>query len=435
MAFVDKARVFIQSGRGGNGHISFRREKFVPAGGPDGGDGGDGGSVIFVVDEGQNTLEDYRHASKFSAPNGEDGKGRNMTGRRGEDLILKVPEGTLIREASSGRVITDLSGDNRRCVILKGGRGGKGNQHFASSTMQAPKFAEPGGEAKTLEILMELKVIADVGLVGFPSVGKSTLLSIVSNAKPKIAAYHFTTLTPMLGVVDLPDAHGFVMADIPGLIEGAADGAGLGDEFLQHIERCKILIHMVDASGSEGRDPLEDIEKINHELEKYSIDLMKKKIIIAANKMDLIPADLLGTELDPVLRIREKYEPLGYQIFPISTATRQGVREMLYTISSELDRLPKGATVYASEYDPETELAAQSEAPVTVSYDEDSGMYVVEGPGVERMLDRTNLETEKGLAFLQKFVEERGINDRLKELGIHEGDIVRLYGHTFEYYQ
>ena len=431
MAFTDKARIIVSSGRGGNGHISFRREKFVPAGGPDGGDGGNGGDVIFAVDEGLNTLEDFRHALKFSAENGEDGGKKKCSGKCGADLTLKVPEGTVIKDFATGKVIADMSGDCKEYLLLKGGQGGNGNQHYATSTMQAPKYAQPGQPARTIELQLELKVIADVGLVGFPNVGKSTLLSMVSNARPKIANYHFTTLSPILGVVDLDDAQGFVMADIPGLIEGAAEGVGLGDEFLAHIERTKMLVHVVDASGSEGRDPIEDIEAINKELNAYSIDLTKKKQVIAANKTDLIPAD---TDPDPVQRIRDKYEPLGIRVFAISAATNSGIREMLYYISGELQKMPRGANVFSQEYDPEEAIAKMDDS-FTVGYDEEKGEYVVEGARIERMLNNTNLSSEKGFRFFQKFMEDNGIISMLKEEGLKEGDTVRLYGHSFEYYE
>ena len=430
--FVDKARIYIQSGKGGDGHISFRREKYVPAGGPDGGDGGYGGSVIFEVDDGLNTLGDFRHKGKYAAQNGEDGKKKRMAGKKGDDLVIKVPEGTVVRDVVTGKVICDMSGENRRVTVLKGGKGGLGNQHFATSTMQAPKYAQPGQPSLKLEVELELKVIADVGLVGFPSVGKSTLLSMVSNARPKIAAYHFTTLQPILGVVDLEDARGFVMADIPGLIEGAAEGLGLGHEFLAHIERTKMLVHVVDAAGSEGRDPVEDIRAINHELERYSVDLTKKKQIIAANKIDLIPPEL-SEEENPVTRIKEVFEPEGYIVFPISGATGEGIREMLYYISTELASMPQDTYIYEPEFDPNTDIVSD-DLPVDIHYDQDTNEYVVEGPRVEKMLGYTNLETEKGLAFLQRFIEDNGIHDQLKALGIHEGDMVRMYGHTFEYY-
>ena len=395
--FIDKAKIVVSSGKGGDGHVSFRREKYVPAGGPDGGDGGDGGSVIF--------------------------------GRTGRDLIIKVPEGTIIREAASGKIIADMSGDRRRYLILKGGKGGNGNMHYATSTMQAPKYAQPGQPSRTLELRLELKVIADVGLVGFPNVGKSTLLSRASNAKPRIANYHFTTLTPILGVVDLQDARGFVMADIPGLIEGAAEGAGLGHEFLAHIERTKLLIHVVDAAGSEGRDPVEDIKAINKELASYEAEIGDKKQILAANKCDLLPE---GS--DALDRIREYCSELGVEVFPISAATGEGVRELLYHVSGILAQMPAETTVFEQEYDPEEMLQLDASEPFTVSYDEKAKEYVIEGPRVERMLGYTNLETEKGFIFFQKFLQENKIIDRLKELGCKEGDTVRLYGHRFDYY-
>ena len=433
--FVDKATITIISGKGGDGHVSFRREKFVPAGGPDGGDGGNGGSVIFRVDLGMNTLGEYRFRGKYAAENGEDGKKKKMAGKNGEDLVLKVPEGTVIKDAETGKVIIDMSGDTKEYTILKGGRGGNGNQHFATSTMQAPKYAQPGQPSRSLLVTLELKVIADVGLVGFPNVGKSTLLSMVSNAKPKIANYHFTTLSPILGVVDLEGADGFVMADIPGLIEGAADGAGLGHEFLAHIERCKLLVHVVDASGSEGRDPLEDLAAINHELDRYNIDLTKKEQVIAANKVDLIDpehADEADPE-NPVHRIRAEYEPKGIRVFPISAATNQGIRELLYFVSGELSKMPKETRVDEQEYNPDQDLL-KAEEPYDVWYDDKEKLYRVEGPRIERMLGYTNLETEKGFAFFQKFLQENGINARLKEMGVQEGDTVRLYGHSFEWY-
>ena len=424
--FIDKAKIVVSSGKGGDGHVSFRREKYVPAGGPD---GGDGGSVIFEVDEGLNTLVDFRHNRKYQAEHGEDGKKRRCTGKTGRDLIIKVPQGTIIREAASGKIIADMSGDRKRYLILKGGKGGNGNMHYATSTMQAPKYAQPGQPSRTLELRLELKVIADVGLVGFPNVGKSTLLSRSSNAKPRIANYHFTTLTPILGVVDLPDARGFVMADIPGLIEGAADGAGLGHEFLAHIERTKLLIHVVDAAGSEGRDPVEDIKAINKELASYEAEIGNKMQILAANKCDLLPEDS-----DALDRIREYCSELGVEVFPISAATGEGVRELLYHVSGILAQMPNETTVFEQEYDPEEMLQIDASEPFTVSYDEKAKEYVIEGPRIERMLGYTNLETEKGFIFFQKFLQENKIIDRLKELGCKEGDTVRLYGHRFEYY-
>ena len=427
--FIDKAKIVVSSGKGGDGHVSFRREKYVPAGGPDGDDGGNGGSVIFEVDEGLNTLADFRHIRKYQAQHGEPGKKRRCTGRTGEDMIIKVPQGTIIREASTGKVIADMSGDQRRYLILKGGKGGNGNMHYATSTMQAPKYAQPGQPSRTLELILELKVIADVGLVGFPNVGKSTLLSMASNAKPRIANYHFTTLNPILGVVELDDARGFVMADIPGLIEGAADGAGLGHEFLAHIERTKLLIHVVDAAGSEGRDPVEDIKAINKELTAYESEIGNRKQVLAANKCDLLPEDS-----DALDRIRAYCSELGVEVFPISAATGSGVKELLYHVSAMLAEMPSETTVFEQEYDPEEMLQLDASEPFTVEYDEKAKEYVIEGPRIERMLGYTNLETEKGFIFFQKFLQDNKIIDRLKELGCKEGDTVRLYGHRFDYY-
>ncbi|MBO5564109.1 MAG: GTPase ObgE [Lachnospiraceae bacterium] len=430
MAFADKVRITVISGKGGDGHVSFRREKYVPNGGPDGGDGGNGGSIILEVDEGVNTLSAYRHNQKFKAEPGEDGRKKKQAGKKGNDLVLKLPKGTLVKEAESGKVIVDLSGDTKRFVLLKGGHGGNGNQHYATSTMQAPKYAQPGQPARELNLLLELKLIADVGLVGFPNVGKSTLLSESTNARPKVADYHFTTLAPMLGVVDLDDERSFVMADIPGLIEGAAEGAGLGHDFLQHIERTRVLIHVIDAAGLEGRDPLNDIDAINAELAKYNADLTKKKQILAANKTDL----LLPEEEEEILqRLHEKLDPLHVPVFSISAATGKGVRDLLSKAHEIVSTQEEDSIVYAQEYDPE-EALTREELPFTVTRDKKTKDFLVEGPRVERMLGYTNLETEKGFMFFQKFIEENGIADELKALGIREGDTVRIYGHAFEYY-
>ena len=428
--FADRARIIIRSGKGGDGHVSFRRELFVPDGGPDGGDGGKGGDVIFEVDKGLNTLIEYRHRRKFSAVDGEPGQKRRCHGANGADIVLKVPEGTVIKEAESGQVIADMSGDNSRQVVLKGGRGGNGNMHYATSTMQAPKYAQPGQEAKELEVCLELKVIADVGLVGFPNVGKSTLLSRVTNANPKIANYHFTTLSPNLGVVDL-DGGGFVIADIPGLIEGASEGVGLGLEFLRHIERTKVIIHMVDAASVEGRDPVDDILKINQELAQYDASLAKKPQVIAANKMDAFYGDEAE---DTLKRLRDTFEPQGIQVFPISAVSGKGVKELLYYIKEQLDKLGKDPIVYEQEYFPEDEFVYSNE-PYTTYYDEEDEMYIVEGPRIERMLGYTNLESEKGFEFFQKFLKENGILEELENLGIEDGDTVRMYGLQFDYYK
>ncbi len=427
--FCDRAKIYVRSGKGGDGHISFRREKYVTNGGPDGGDGGKGGDVILVVDEGLNTLIDFRHVRKYAAQDGEQGGKRNCRGKDGESITIKVPCGTVVKEANSDRVIVDMSGDTKSFVLLKGGKGGNGNQHYATSTMQAPKYAQPGQPAQELEVTLELKVIADVGLVGFPNVGKSTFLSVVTNARPKIANYHFTTLSPNLGVVDL-DNRGFVIADIPGLIEGASEGVGLGHEFLRHIERTKVLIHVVDAAGTEGRDPLEDIEAINKELKAYAIDLSDRPQVIAANKIDSINPD----EEDPVEKIRKVYEPQGIPVFAISAATGEGMKELLYAVREKLDEVGDETTVFEQEYDPQIELAF-SEDPFTVYYDDEEDEYVIEGPRIEKMLGYTNLESEKGFAFFQRFLKDNGMLEQLEALGIQDGDTVRLYGHSFEYYK
>ncbi len=430
-AFVDRARIFIKSGKGGDGHISFRREKFVANGGPDGGDGGNGGDVIFKVDHGINTLSDFHYGGKYKAENGEDGGKRRCHGKQGQNIIIKVPLGTVVKEAESGKVIIDMSGDTLEYTILKGGRGGNGNMHYATSTMQAPRYAQPGQPAKELEVILELKMIADVGLVGFPNVGKSTFLSKVSNAKPKVANYHFTTLTPILGVVSLNDARGFVMADIPGLIEGAADGAGLGHEFLRHIERTRVIIHVVDAAGTEGRDPFEDIDAINNELAKYNADISSKPQVIAANKIDMLPE---GENNEIIKSLKDIFEPQGVKVFATSTLTGKGINELLYHISRELDELVDNNMVFESEFDPEIELKEESEA-FTVEYDPVEKEYVIEGPKIEKMLGYTNLESEKGFAFFQNFLVENGILDQLESLGINEGDTVRMYGNSFDYYR
>ena len=430
--FADRAKIYVRSGKGGDGHVSFRREKYVPNGGPDGGDGGHGGSVILEVDDGLNTLTDYRHVRKYHAQDGENGGKRNCRGKNGEDLILKMPEGTVVKEFESGKVITDLSGENRRFVLLEGGRGGNGNQHYATSTMQAPKYAQPGQPAKELELQLELKVIADVGLVGFPNVGKSTFLTQVSNARPKVANYHFTTLNPHLGVVDLQDAKGFVIADIPGLIEGASEGVGLGFEFLRHIERTKAIIHIVDAASTEGRDPIEDIYAINKELENYNPDIAARPQVIAANKIDMIYDD--GSGNDPVEALRKEFEPKGIKVFAISAISGKGIRELLYHMRNLLDTIDDKPVIFEQEFFPEYMLGS-SEDPYTVTYDEEENVYVVEGPRIEKMLGYTNLESEKGFTFFQNFLKLNGILEELEALGIQEGDTVRMYGLAFDYYK
>ncbi len=427
--FADRAKVFIKSGKGGDGHVSFRRELYVPAGGPDGGDGGKGGDIIFEVDDGLNTLVDFRQVRKYIAPNGQPGGKKRCHGANGRDLVIKVPEGTILKDFESGKVIADMSGENRREVILKGGRGGQGNMHYATATMQAPKYAQPGQESQELWVLLELKVIADVGLVGFPNVGKSTILSRVSNARPKIANYHFTTLDPHLGVVDLSDGAGFVMADIPGLIEGASQGVGLGHDFLRHIERTKVLIHVVDAASTEGRDPVEDIRAINNELRTYNEELMNRPQVIAANKIDAI----YDKDEDPVARIQEAFEPEGIRVYPISAVSGKGLRELLYGVYELLKNSDQKPMVFEREFDL-SKLQAGMNLPYTVEKNDD-GEYVVEGPRIEKMLGYTNLESEKGFVFFQNFLKDSGILEELENAGIQEGDTVRMYGLAFDYYK
>ena len=423
--FADSAKICIKSGKGGDGHVSFRRELFVAAGGPDGGDGGRGGNVIFEVDDGLNTLTDFRQVRKYVAGDGEPGGKRRCHGADAKDLIVKVPEGTVIKDFETGKVIADMSGENRREVILRGGKGGLGNMNFATATMQVPKFAKPGQPGKELFVQLELKVLADVGLVGYPNVGKSTLLSRVSNAKPKIANYHFTTLDPHLGVVDLPGG-GFVMADIPGLIEGAADGVGLGHHFLRHIERTKVLVHVVDAASTEGRDPVEDIKTIMKELDSYGQGLMERPQLIAANKVDCITPDMD----DPLKRIEEAFPDL--KVYPISGVTGKGIKELLFAINEVLKTVDRSPKIFEKEM--EIEYTQDQNLPFTVEIDED-GVYIVEGPRIEKMLGYTNLDSEKGFDFFQKFLKTSGVLERLEEAGISEGDTVRMYGHEFDYYK
>ena len=427
--FQDSAKIFIQSGNGGDGHVSFRRELFVPAGGPDGGDGGRGGDIIFEVYDGLNTLVDFRHKRKYTAENGQPGGKRRCHGADGADLVIRVPEGTVIRDDETGKVIADMSGGNRRMVILHGGKGGIGNMHFATATMQAPNCAKPGQPGKGLFVRLELKVIADVGLVGFPNVGKSTLLSRVSNAKPEIANYHFTTLSPHLGVVDVADGEGFVMADLPGLIEGASEGVGLGYDFLKHVERTKVLVHVVDAASVEGRDPVDDVKKIMEELAKYDASLLSRPQLIAANKIDCIYDD--GETADPIQKLRDAFEP-EIKVYPISGVSGEGIQELKFAIWELLQTLDRTVTVFEPEI--EIDYTGDKNLPYTV-VKEAEGVFVVEGPRVEKMLGYTNLESEKGFDFFQKFLKNSGILDDLEKLGIQEGDTVRMYGHTFDYYK
>ena len=426
--FLDTAKIFIKSGKGGDGHVSFRREKFVPDGGPDGGDGGRGGDIVFEVDKGLSTLNDYRYSHKFCAQNGADGGGKRCNGKDGQDLILKVPEGTVVREETTGKVVADMSRDNLRQTVLTGGRGGKGNMHYATSTMQAPKYAQPGQAARELNVILELKVIADVGLVGFPNAGKSTLLSHVSNAQPKVADYPFTTLNPILGVVEKGVQRPFVIADIPGLIEGASEGVGLGIKFLKHIERTRLLIHMVDAASPDEMPPVEAIEKIRTELSAYSEDLIKKPFVIAVNKLDAIPEEDRETVLEEV---RKHFE--GREVFGISAVSGEGLSALMSRISVILEEMGDDVITYEPDFVYEEDSAAG--LPFTVSYDSEEKVYLVEGPRIERMLGYTNLSSEKGFDFFQKFMKENEILKELEELGIKDGDTVRIYGWDFDYYK
>ena len=426
--FTDRAKIFIKSGDGGNGHVSFRRELYVANGGPDGGDGGKGGDIIFEVDTGLNTLIDFSHVRKYVAEPGEEGGKRRCHGANGKDLIIKVPEGTVVKDFETGKVITDMSGDNRREVILKGGKGGLGNMHFATATMQVPKYAQPGKEGQELWVQLELKVLADVGLVGFPNVGKSTLLSRVSNARPKVANYHFTTLNPHLGVVSLGDGNSFVMADIPGLIEGASEGLGLGHEFLRHIERTKILLHVVDGASVEGRDPVADVHAIMDELRAYNPELLELPQAIAANKLDA----LYDEEQNPLKALKDEFESQGIPVFGISAVSGEGVNELLYHLFNVLKTVDRTPKIFEKEF--EVEYQGDRNLPYTVEVNED-GEYVVEGPRIEKMLGYTNLDSEKGFNFFQKFLKENGILDDLEKAGIQEGDTVRMYGLVFDYYK
>lgn len=424
--FIDRVKIKIKGGNGGNGAIAFYRAKFVPNGGPNGGDGGKGGNVIFKTEEGLNTLMDFRYKKVFKAEAGEDGGQVNCHGKDGADIIIRVPCGTIIREAKSNRIMADMTEPNQTKIIIRGGRGGKGNQHFATPTRQAPKYAEHGQIAKEYDIILELKLIADVGLIGFPNVGKSTLLSMVTNANPKIANYHFTTLSPNLGVVTSKWGNQFIMADIPGLIEGASEGLGLGHEFLRHIERTKVFIHIVDAAGLEDRDPVEDIEKINAEIFAYNEKLIERPQIIAANKIDI------PESLENVKRLKTLYEPKGYKVFPISAASNQGLQELLeYT--AKLVEEHKETIIFEEDFEEFIEMEIDTE-PFTVEKIEDN-YYFVSGTGVEKVIGYTAMDTEKGFAFFQKYLREKGIIDALDKIGIQEGDTVKIYGLEFDYYK
>ncbi len=424
--FVDKVKIFVKSGKGGDGHVSFRREKYVPNGGPDGGDGGRGGHVIFEVDPGVNTLMAFRHNRHYKAENGEDGGKKRCHGKDGQDLIIRVPQGTIIREAETGKVITDLHGVDQKEIVFSGGRGGRGNQHFATATRQAPRYSEKGQPAKEYWIILELKMIADVGLVGYPNVGKSTLLSMVSNAQPKIANYHFTTLAPNLGVITNSYGKQYVMADIPGLIEGASEGIGLGHSFLRHVERTKVLVHVVDVAGTEGRDPVEDIFTIQKEIQLYNEEILKNKPqIIAANKTDV------GGYEENLQRLEATFEPQGIQVIPISAAGNQNLQDLLREIALLLEKVPDHTIIFEPEFEEEN-LSADGPFTVTKA---DEGYYVVEGVAIERMMGYTALDTEKGFAFFQKYLRDKGIIQALVDAGIEEGDVVNIYDLEFEYFK
>ena len=424
--FVDTATIKIKAGNGGNGLISFRREKYVPAGGPDGGDGGRGGSVWAEVDSNASTLMDFRYRHNYEAKNGGDGGGKKFHGKDGEDIVIKVPPGTLIRHAATGKIIADMVADSPKKLLARGGNGGWGNTHFATPTRQAPNFAKNGLRGEEREIILELKLIADVGLLGFPYVGKSTLLSKVTAAKPKIANYHFTTLEPNLGIVDLRGVGSFVLADIPGLIEGASEGAGLGHEFLRHIERTRLLIHMVDVSFLEGRDPLEDYDKINTELEHYSSSLAQKPQIVAANKTDVI------VDEGPYLQFRAEMEKRGIPIFEISAATGKNVADLMKYAYEQLSALPP-APVFGSEIDLEEELVSPDERPqFTIHLDED-GAYVIEGSWIEKVGGSINFDNNESLIYFQRTLRRAGLFDALEEMGIQEGDTVRIFDLEFDY--
>ena len=423
--FVDRVKIHVKGGNGGNGMVSFFRAKYITHGGPDGGDGGRGGDVIFVGDESMGTLMDFRYKRMFKAGNGQDGGKRNCFGKDGESVVIKVPVGTVIREVESGKIMADITKHGEEKILIHGGKGGKGNQHFATPTRQAPRYAEPGRVAKEYDVILELKLIADVGLIGFPNVGKSTLLSMVTNANPKIANYHFTTLAPNLGVVEGRYGDSFVLADIPGLVEGASEGVGLGHAFLRHVERTKVFIHVVDAAGVEGDDPVENVRKINQELEAYNPELMKRPQVIAANKTD-IP----GSE-ENVERLKEAYEKEGFEVFPISAATNKGLDELLTKVAEILKNYPEDI-VFEEEYEEYDEVAVDQE-PFTIEVED--GVYVVRGVGVEKMIGYTNIDTEKGFAFFQRYLKEKGIIEALEEKGIQEGDTVRIYDMEFEFWK
>ena len=420
--FTDYVKIYAKAGDGGNGAISFRREKYVAAGGPDGGDGGRGGDVYFEVDPNSNTLIDFRYKKKFKAQNGNNGEGNNRYGRGGEDLTIKVPIGTVIKDATTNEVLADLSQEGQRELVLKGGRGGKGNTHFATSTRQAPRFSQDGENGEEKELILELKLLADVGLIGFPNVGKSTFLGRTTSATPKIADYHFTTLEPNLGVVKTDYGESFVIADIPGIIEGASKGVGLGLQFLRHIERTRLLLHIIDVSGSEGRDPVDDFNKINAELQKYSKKLSKRKQIIVANKIDSMQDESLYNELEKMAKEN------NIEIFKISAVTGEGVSELIKHVAELLKTLPKDDLV---EY--ETKKVYKMEDKDGYTIRKEGKMFVIEGEPVERIMRRVNIADNESLYYFQKNLDALGVNERLKKMGIQEGDIVKIADYELEW--
>lgn len=421
--FTDYAKIYASAGKGGNGAVSFRREKYIAAGGPDGGDGGKGGDIYFEVNPDSNTLIDFRYKKKFKAENGNNGEGAHKSGKSGEDLYIKVPIGTIVKDAETGEVLADLSEKDQKALVLRGGRGGKGNSHFATSTRQAPRFSQGGEDGEEKELILELKLLADVGLIGFPSVGKSTILSVVTAATPKIAEYHFTTLEPNLGVVKPEYGESFVIADIPGLIEGASEGVGLGIQFLRHIERTRLLLHVIDVSGSEGRDPVEDYYVINKELEKYSKKLAKRKQIIVANKVDAMQDESLYEKLAELAK--EK----NLEIYKISAATGQGIKELMQQVSKELKKLPKEELIETEA--PRKVYRLEKEEPYTITKKED--MYVVDGPAIRELMRKVNMEDNESLYYFQKKLNELDVNDRLREAGVKEGDTVKVYDYLLEW--
>ena len=422
--FVDQAKIYIKAGDGGDGAVSFHREKYVAAGGPDGGDGGKGGDIVFVVDDNISNLIDFRYKRKYVAEKGQNGGGKNCSGRNAPDLVVKVPRGTVVREIKSGRILADLSTDEP-AVIAHGGKGGRGNAHFATSTRQIPKFAKPGFHGDEYEVMLELKLIADVGLVGFPNVGKSTLISVVSAAKPKIANYHFTTLTPVLGVVKIEEGKSFVMADIPGLIEGASEGVGLGHEFLRHVERCRLIVHVIDVSGSEGRDPIEDFKAINHELENFSMELAEAPQIVAANKSDMATPEQIE-------RLRNYVEDQGLLFYEISAATTKGTKELMYGVWERLSVLPPVKQFEAqplTQEELDDKLISKKDFRVTV----EDGVYFVEADWLLDILRTANMDDYSSLQYFQNVLRTSGIIDKLEEMGIEEGDTVSIFDFEFEY--